>query len=112
QSSSFSIFLAGAGGRSSGEIRMSRWMSERFLLFYNLPLCGDSGKIDSRGEDAVIQDPDAPLAGDCVLPNEVRLTGTEEVCRSCDMPLNWDSGKIDHRGEDAILHDPDTVLTG
>src|SRR5260370_809984 len=85
-------------------------MSKRFLLFYNLPLRGNSGQIDSGGGDTVIQDPDGPLARDCILPNEVRLAGTEEVCCGCDIPLNWDSGKIDHIGGDAVVHDPDTVL--
>ena len=79
-------------------------------LVYNLPLRGNTGQIDHGGGDAVIQDPDAALARGCILPNEVRLTGAEEVCCSCHMPLNWDRGEIDDRGEDAVSHDPDSVL--
>ena len=47
-----------------------------------------------------------------VLPNEVRLTAAEEVCRRDDKPLNPDRGKRDTVGLCTVLHDPDTAFAG
>jgi len=58
-----------------------------------------------------LHDPETTLAGGRILPNQVGLTGTKEVCRTRDVPLSGDSRKIDTVGVDAVLEDPDTVLS-
>ena len=80
------------------------------LTLSYLPLNWDDRKRDSVGGYGITHDPNTALAGDGVLPNKIRLTGTEEVRRTRDMPLNRDRGQTDNRGEAAALHDPETVL--
>src|SRR5271156_4979451 len=71
------------------------------LMLHDMPLNRDRGKTDNGGEDAVLHDPDTALAGGCILPNEVRLTGAEKVRCTRDAPLGGDSGESDNRGDDA-----------
>src|SRR5271165_244244 len=81
-----------------------------FLLVYNLPLGGNSGQLGTREGYAVVENPNSVLAGDRILPDEIRLTIAGRVCCSRDTPLNRASRKTDHIGGYAVIWDPDTMV--
>ena len=85
-------------------------MEELNLMVHDLPLSGAGGKGDAGRVNALVQQPDYPLAEGGILQNQVGVAITVEVCCACHMPSGRHRPQLDTGLKHAVVEDPDHVL--
>jgi hypothetical protein len=79
-------------------------------MINDMPVRGNSRKIEIALESPILKHPDSSLARCSVFPHQVSLAGVKEVYRTCDLPLGGNSWQIGRALQKAILHEPNRAL--
>ena len=79
-------------------------------MVHDLPMSGAGGKGDAGRVNALVQQPDYPLAEGGILQNQVGVAITVEVCCACHMPSGRHRPQLDTGLKHAVVEDPDHVL--